>query len=383
MKATQHTKLVSLTTALGIFLVGCGGGPKGDSRSTGTSSTTRTTSNITPSTTPSTTPTTSGGSGSVGFTGNETIDQVYRNQMAQNGKLDQILSASQSASKNSKSSKDMATIGMAIGAGALGLMLLERFKASKEAGNAYEAANGGKKQGVWKGLGNFLTNAGSGGTTTNYRANVTDQKVGHAVSAAEAAEREAQSVGSAVVHSHNTQMAAHGGTQSAIAGTNGLIAGQTAKIERAVEIGEDNGQKLDSLATKQAELAAATSALSTKIESYEKASTAEKQAMKAEFEKLVATANALSTDSKSLAAVLGTIQKIDLGKSVADAVRAMQDASNQLSALAMPNNYMSSDVQPRQTGSSRASAATLPAGAPGKTNQVDATDLIGDGRTSK
>jgi hypothetical protein len=145
VKARQIIKTISLTTALGVFLTGCGGGPD----STDTNSNARTTTNTTtnPSTsTPVVNPVTSGGSGSIGFTANDTIDQVAQAQKDQSDKLDKAISELQKNNKQNKSNSTKITAILGLSAAAVAAMLIHNINTGAKVG-----AKKGFLSGLWHG----------------------------------------------------------------------------------------------------------------------------------------------------------------------------------------------------------------------------------------
>jgi hypothetical protein len=101
VKATQFGKYVALTTALGVFVTGCGGGPD----NSGTSLTSRATTPAMPTYAPvAAAPSVSSGSGTIGFTANEQIGNLTASQQSLNDTLNKTLAAAQNAEKYSKKS---------------------------------------------------------------------------------------------------------------------------------------------------------------------------------------------------------------------------------------------------------------------------------------
>lgn len=124
MKTIRIIKSVATTTALGVLLAGCSGGPESSSTAN-RSIVNPSTSSGSGSTTPTINPITSGGTGTIGgttTTGTSATSGTADNSI--NAKLDQILAQSTSANSNAKSAKNKANIGMIIGASLAGLAAL-------------------------------------------------------------------------------------------------------------------------------------------------------------------------------------------------------------------------------------------------------------------
>ncbi len=145
MKTANTLKSIAITTALGVFFAGCGGGPEGDSRTltppanSGSGSTTS----------PIVNPITSGGSGTIGGTATSGVTA----DNALNAKLDAIHSQAAGANKNAKSAKSKANWAMILGGVVAGIGAIAMAKNTVDNYKALE----GEKNRLGKSLLNGVT----------------------------------------------------------------------------------------------------------------------------------------------------------------------------------------------------------------------------------
>jgi hypothetical protein len=151
MNATKLImKSVTTLATMGVILAGCSGGNDPVNRTPNPNQNQNTFQNPNPYN-----PGMGGGSGTVGVSGNEAIDDVNTKLDALNTKLDQTLDQASQANGNAKSSKKKANIAMWAALGIAGAMVLER---GVKAVDAFGTAEGdlGKAAGAFIGNDNTL-----------------------------------------------------------------------------------------------------------------------------------------------------------------------------------------------------------------------------------
>lgn len=146
MKASHIAKSIAFTTALGVFLTGCGGGPESTNGTSSSNSRTTTPTTALPTAAPVVT---SNGSGTIGYTSNETIDAVKRGQDEANAKLDKALKGIEETKKSSKSNSSVLTAVLGISAALGAAMLLKNINIGAKVGKAKGSFWAGAKAGLF------------------------------------------------------------------------------------------------------------------------------------------------------------------------------------------------------------------------------------------